>query len=430
MSEEGLASRRAALRAVRAVEDDGAFSNLVVPQAVAALPDPRERAFASNLAYATLRWRGTLDWALDQVLRRPRDEVEPALLRVLRTGACQLLRLRVPDRAAVDTSAALARDAVPRGRAGGAAGFVNGVLRQLARRAGADSLPWPDPDLDPVGHLALTTGHPRWAVADLRERLGHPAAAAVLAADNEPPGLSLRAAGDRAALVSELRSAGFDARPGTAPEAVRAPGADPRRLPAVAEGRATPQDEASMQVVHAAGVRPGDRILDLCAGPGGKSTHLAVLAGPAGHVVAVEAHAHRARLVGDAAARLGVTVDVRVGDARHVPDEGGFDVVLLDAPCTGLGTGRRRPEVRWRRTSDDVTSLAALQAELLAAAARRVRAGGTLVYAVCTWTAAETVGVAHGTAAPRWPRLTERQLRPDTDDTDGMYLHVWQRPAS
>jgi 16S rRNA (cytosine967-C5)-methyltransferase len=229
------------------------------------------------------------------------------------------------------------------------------------------------------------------------------------------------------ALVAELRAAGVTAAPGRhAPEAVEVQRVDPRTLPAITEGRARPQDEASMLVVHETGVRPGDRVLDLCAGPGGKTTHLATLVGPTGRVVAVELHDHRARQVADAAAHMGLdNVEVRVGDGTDPPldDDERFDVVLVDAPCTGLGVGRRRPEIRWRRQPADVASLAVLQRDLLGAAARAVAPGGRLVYAACTWTRAETEDVLvpppDGFAVEH-----QRQLWPDVDGTDGMFVAV------
>ncbi|HEX2027351.1 MAG TPA: transcription antitermination factor NusB, partial [Nitriliruptorales bacterium] len=344
MAGPGVAARRAALDALTAVDERDAYSNLAVPVAVADLADARDRALASHLAYDTLRWEGTLDWALAHVIDRDLADVEPVLRRVLRLGALQLLRTDVPPRAAVSTAVALARGAVPGRRARGAAGFVNGVLRALARRV--SDLPWPAEADDPVGHLVLTTAHPAWIVTELRDRLGGEARAA-LEGDNRPPGLTLRATADRAALLAELHAEGIDATPGQlAPEAVHAPGADPRRLAAVTAGRALPQDEASMLVAHATRVRSGDRVLDMCAGPGGKSTHLAALVGPTGEVTAVELHPHRARLIEDTAARVGVPVQVVVGDATDPPVSDGYDAVLVDAPCTGLGTGRCRPEVR------------------------------------------------------------------------------------
>jgi 16S rRNA (cytosine967-C5)-methyltransferase len=227
-------------------------------------------------------------------------------------------------------------------------------------------------------------------------------------------------------LLAELRAEGHEAGAGIhAPEAVRVAGADPRGLSAVADGRAVPQDEASMMVVHATGVRSGDRALDLCSGPGGKATHLAQLGGD---VVAVELHPHRADLVRSVADRLGVHVEVVVGDGRDVDVGDGYDVVLVDAPCTDLGTGRRRPEVRWRRTPDDVVALAELQRQLLVAAAGRVRPGGGLTYSVCTWTRAETEGVAEVIAGdPNWTELSRRQLWPHRDGTDGMFVASFRR---
>lgn len=421
---EGLPARRLALEALRQVDEDEAWSTVAVPATVGALPEARDRAFASHLAYETLRWQGTLDHLLDQHLRRPMADVEPALRRVLRLGALQLWHSDVPAHAAVQTSVELARESVPRRRGDGAAGFVNGVLRALARTLAAGPPRWPT---DPRDRAALTTGHPRWIVDELAGQHGLARAAAVLAADSDPAGLTLRARDDRDALVAELRSAGVDAEPGRhAPEAVHVSGVDPRTLPSVAEGRARPQDEASMLVVHAGRVAPGDRVLDLCAGPGGKTTHLATLAGPQGSVTAVELHAHRAREVADAAAAMGLEVDVHVGDAADppLPDDARFDVVLLDAPCTGLGVGRRRPEVRWRRTPADVEALAAVQRRLLAAAGRWLAPGGRLVYAVCTWTRDETVAVLDAATPDGLVVTSRRQLLPDRDGTDGMFVAV------
>ena len=399
-----------------------------MPRAVGELPDARERSFASHLAYELIRWWPTLDELLAPISDRALDDVEDPVRWVLRLGALQLWRTDVPDHAAVATSVQLVREYVPRSRMDGASGFVNAILRTLATTLSGDGHTWPT---GPRDRLASTTGHPRWVVDELVDRLGEERAAAGLAAGHAAPGPTLRATGDRASLLVELAEAGVEATPGRhAPEAVRIPGTDPRRLDAVREGRARPQDEASMLVVHAGDPRPGERVLDLCAGPGGKATHLAALVGPGGSVTAVELHEHRARAVSAAARRLGVEVEVLVGDALDppLPDDARYDLVLLDAPCTGLGTGRRRPEVRWRRDVDDVAALADLQRRLLAAAAERVAPGGRLVYAVCTWTADETEAVVTDPPAPLTLRAT-RQLWPDTDDTDGMFVAVLDRPA-
>lgn len=430
----GLATRRAAWRVLRRVHTDEAWSSYAVDRAVGSLP-AGERAFAANLAYMTLRWEGTLDWALAQVLR-PGD-VDPAVRDVLRLGAYQLAYGRTPAHAAVSTSVALARREIgPH-----VTGFVNGVLRALDRRW--SSLPWPD-EADGEG-LGLATGYAGWIVAEAQARFGDDARA-VLDAGNEPPGVTLRARGQRSGLLTELRAQGLEPTAGRhAAAAVRVPGAVPAALPAVTEGRATVTDEASMLVAEATVSAAGaaDRpplVLDACAGPGGKAGHLADL-GCA--VVAADRWAHRARRVADLAELLGVDLAVAVADATAPPwPPGQADVVLLDVPCTGLGVVRRRPELRWRRRAGDPTELARLQAGILAASADLPRRGGALVYAACTWTIAETTGVLTrflasdaryraedpvcraGSALPDGPGVL---LRPDLDDTDGMYLAVLRR---
>lgn len=443
-TEVGVAARRAAWHAVRRVHAEGAWSPPAVAAALrAARLDGRDRAFAANLAYETLRWEGTLDWVLGHAVQRPLPEIEPAILDVLRIGAWQLLHGNVPDRAAVSTAVELARAEV----GARATGFVNGVLRGLARRM--HSLPWPSGDEG----VALRLAYPPWVVAEARDRFGA-RTEAVLEAGNAAPGLTLRALGDRDALVDELRAAGYDARAGArSPEAVRVPGADPARLTAVTEGRATPQDEASMLVVRALvadlfdehGRLPADwPVLDACAAPGGKSTHLARLGA---QVAAADLRPVRASLVAEAATRLGLSDRVRVvaADATAPPWRPAcFAGVLVDAPCTGLGVVRRRPELRWRRSPEDPSRLGALQLKLIEAAATLVRPGGRLVYSACTWTTAETADVATAFLAAHGDRFSAVelsgvlgragaagdpgvQLAPDVDDVDGMYVAAFAR---
>jgi 16S rRNA (cytosine967-C5)-methyltransferase len=412
---------------LRRVHGQGAWSTLAMPGILARSGmDARDRAFAANLAYSTLRWEGTLDWALAQVVTRPLEQVEPPLLDVLRLGAWQVLYGSTPDRAAVGTAVDLARSAVaPR-----ATGFVNGVLRGLARRR--DSLPWPSEDTDEG--LGLKLGYAPWIVAEARARFGS-RARAVLEAGNEPPGLTLRATGDRNALLAELRAAQVGAEPGRwAPEAVRAPGVDPSALAAVAERRAVPQDEASMLVARAAaaGIGAGRLALDACAAPGGKATHLAQLGL---RVVAADVHPRRASLI------RGVPVIVADGLAPPF-GPGSFDVVLVDAPCSGLGTVRRRPDVRWRRAPDDPRRLGELQRGLLERLAPLVRPGGRLLYSACTWPVAETAAVAEAFLAEHGHAFTVEaadvagagtllddlgvQLAPDRDGTDAMYVSAFR----
>jgi 16S rRNA (cytosine967-C5)-methyltransferase len=446
VSSPGLPARRVAFEAIRGVHRDRVWATEAVDAALeaesAAAPlEPRDRSFAASLAYETLRWKGTLDWALARVTSRPLAQVEPAVRDLMRLGAWQILFAGVPERAAVATTVELTK-AVASGRA---SGFVNGVLRGLTRARG--ELAWPDQSSD--RGLALATGYPEWVAAEARARFAEQAGS-VLSAGNAAPGTTLRAVGDRDALMAELTAGGVPnvALGSLAPEAVHAPSADPRRLAAVAQGRAVVQDEASMLVARVTASRQasGWRALDACAGPGGKATHLGALGA---WVLAAEVVPPRADMVAEAAGRMGAAVHPVVADATAPAWRAAeLDAVLVDAPCTDLGTTRRRPELRWRRTSEDPDRLHRRQLQLLASAAEALRPGGRLVYSVCTWTVAETSRVAeafleaHGSEFTAEPCLDELclderspprprseqtgdpglQLRPDTDGCDGMYI--------
>ena len=436
---EGLASRRTAWQVLRRVHAEDAWAAPVIDAALRRSSlSPRDRAFATNLAYQTLRWEGTLDWALSTVVTRPLDDVENNVLDVLRMGAWEILYGGTPDRAAVATTVEVARAEVGQRTTG----FVNGVLRNLVRTK--EHLPWPAEDSD--RGLGLRTGYAEWIVAAARARFGTDARA-VLEAGNEPPGVTLRAVHDAEQLRAELSADGLEVVAGAhAPEALRVGSVDPATLTAVREGRAVVQDEASMVVARAAAAgRTGQgwRALDVAAAPGGKSTHLAQLGA---WVASADLYPARARMIGEAAQRLGLGERVApvVADGTRPPwPAESFDVVLLDAPCTGLGVVRRRPDVRWRREADDVKRLAALQADLLERAADAVRPGGTLVYSVCTWTVEESAGVVEGFLVMNGDRFTVEpmevesaavrqagpgvQLTPSAHDTDGMYLCRFRR---
>jgi 16S rRNA (cytosine967-C5)-methyltransferase len=387
---------------LRQVADSDAYANLVLP------PLLRERriigrdaAFATELAYGTLRMRGRYDAVLALVVDRGLENVDPPVLDLLRLGAHQLLGMRVPPHAAVSETVALARS-----RAGaGSAQFVNAILRQVAE---ADADTWlagiVEQAHDEDEALAIAWSHPTWIVRAMREALvGHgrerDELSALLAADDEAPHVTL-VARPGLATADELASQARGATPGLlAPTAVRLSGGDPAALAAVREGRAGVQDEGSQLVAlalaHAPLDGPDERWLDLAAGPGGKAALLAAEAGLRGaRLVANELAPHRARLVRDSlrAVPAGSVEEVRVGDGRLVgaAEPGGYDRVLLDAPCTGLGALRRRPEARWRRTPADLTPLTQLQRELLASALAAVRPGGLVAYVTCSPHLAET----------------------------------------
>jgi 16S rRNA (cytosine967-C5)-methyltransferase len=460
--------RRIALETLRAVADRDSYANLVLPGLLRrAGLHGRDAAFATELAYGALRGRGSYDAVISACARRPVTEIDAPLLDVLRLGAHQLLATRVPPHAAVAATVDLARAEL----GGAAAGFTNAVLRSMSEH---DLDTWlarvaPDAATAPDEHLAVTTSHPAWVVRALRDALrvgGRDPGELpeLLAADNVRPRVSVAALPGLAGR-DELLACG--AEPGTAsPVGVRLAGA-PDELPAVAQGRARVQDEGSQLVALAVAAAPvdgpdGGRWLDLCAGPGGKAALLgAVLADRRGtgalpgdaRLVAVEAAEHRARLVRSAVAVLTGVVEVRHGDGRELgeAEPGGYDRVLVDVPCTGLGALRRRPEARWRRTPSDLAALGPLQRALLASALDAVRPGGVVGYVTCSPHPAETRMVVDDVLRRRADvqRLDAReavtaasgglvcdlgpgpdvQLWPHLHGTDAMYLALLRRDA-
>ena len=340
--------------------------------------EPRDRAWAQELVYGTFRLRGRIDHLLGKLLRDGVESTDPAVLDVLRLGAYQLLEMgSVPPYAAVSQSVELAR-AVGAGRA---SGLVNGVLQNLGRK-GRD-LSFPRLDRDPAAYLSTWGSHPRWLVERWIARWEVEDAAALVEADNARPELYLRPLGLSAEEARvRLGEAEIATEPVEfSPDSVRvlppASAAD-----ALAVVPAVVQDPAASLVVRYAAVPEDATVLDLCAAPGGKAMGLAERAG---RVAAADLSPRRLRKVVENAARIGWggRIAAVVADARFPPFRA-VDAVLLDAPCTGTGTFRRHPDGRWRVTPDDLAALAALQAELLRAAAPLVRPGGLLVYSTCS----------------------------------------------
>jgi 16S rRNA (cytosine967-C5)-methyltransferase len=392
-------ARAAAFQVLRAVSERDAYANLALPAQLRERGiTGRDAAFATELTYGTCRTRGLLDAVIGAAAGRPPEAISPVLLDLLRLGTYQLLRTRVDAHAAVSTTVEQAGIEFDSARAG----FVNGVLRTIA---GRDEKSWvdelaPDPSRDPIGHSAFVHAHPRWIGQAFADALGAEAGEldALLASDDERPQVHLAA---RPGVLTAAELA--DAVGGTvgrySPYAVYLPGGDPGRLASVRDGQALVQDEGSQLVARALTLAPveGDtgRWLDLCAGPGGKTALLAALGlnlGESGaRVTAVEPSPARADLVAENT--RGLPVDVLRVDARQADLEPGFDRVLVDVPCTGLGALRRRPEARWRRQPADVPALTKLQRELLAAAIALTRPGGVVLYSTCSPHLAETVGV-------------------------------------
>jgi 16S rRNA (cytosine967-C5)-methyltransferase len=363
-----------ALEALRRI-DDGAYANLVVPSLLDRSGlDERDRAFVTELVYGTTRMRRSCDWLVDRFLFR---DVEPDVRAVLRLGAYQLVHLRTPAHAAVGETVGLAP--------GRARGLTNAVLRRVADAGPPTDEQWPDD--------ATRLSYPDWIVERLTRDLGHERAITALEQMNQP------------ATVTE-RADGYI------------------------------QDEASQLVAAIVDPHPGDRVADLCAAPGGKATLLAH-AQPT-LVAAGDVHPARTGLVAGNAERVeAAAVAAYVGDGRRPPlRPGAFDRVLVDAPCSGLGVLRRRPDARWRVRPEDVDDLVRLQHELVEAAIPLLRSdGGTLVYSVCTLTAEETEHVDRALSV-RHPELTPAppppgpwepvgrgaRLLPQTIGSDGMYV--------
>jgi 16S rRNA (cytosine967-C5)-methyltransferase len=438
--------RLAAYDVLRAVATEDAYANLVLPTVLHERGlTGRDAALVTELVGGTLRGLGTYDAILAGLANR---EPDAAVLDAMRLGTHQLLAMRVPSHAAVATTVDLVRHRVGHKPAG----FVNAVLRKVA----ADDLDgWvrrvaPDPARDLSGYLSVAHSHPRWVVDALAEALDRPdELEPLLDADNQRPRVTL-VARPGLSTVEELGG-----HPVTAsPLAAELDGGDPGEIPAVREGRAGVQDAGS-QLVALALTRASldgrdDSWLDLCAGPGGKAALLAAVADPLGaRLLAVERQPHRARLVRQAtrAVRAGVTSVLVADGLRPAWPESRFDRVLVDAPCSGLGALRRRPESRWRRTPEDVTALAGLQRALLTSALDGVRPGGVVLYATCSPVVAETVTVVRRVladrpdvrledAGPLVPELTDTasahlegavQLWPHRHGTDAMFLALLRR---
>jgi 16S rRNA (cytosine967-C5)-methyltransferase len=369
-----------ALDVVMRVTDEGAYSNLALRRTLerAGLSE-RDASFASELVYGTLRRLVPIDDALAPLLDRPLETAPKPARAALRLGAYQLLYLRVPSHAAVAETVSLVGQ---RQR-----GFVNAVLRRLssAEPRGTEGAT--------VEAIALRTGLSAWAIRELERLLGEEAEAAA-AALAQRASTTLRVNTCRSSLAElqgDLAAAGVSSSRGRIHDgSLLVEAGAPARLPGFAEGRFVVQDEASSFVVGALDPKPGERILDVCAGPGGKAAHLACLLGQDGTVVAADVSTSRLGLVRETLDRLGLQAALLVQDGRRPALREVFDAVLVDAPCSGMGSARRRPELLWRVGKDELSGLARLQVGIATAAAGLLRPGGRLIYSVCTVPRAET----------------------------------------
>jgi 16S rRNA (cytosine967-C5)-methyltransferase len=380
-------ARTVAARVLTRVETEGAFADLALDAELnRAAAGPRDAALATELVYGTLRWQRYLDWILAPHSRRPLARLDPRPRALLRMTAYQLVYLqRIPPFAAVDDAVSLSRQhAKP-----GVPEFINAVLRSFARRGERE----PASPVDGVDALGVRCSFPTWLARRWVERYGLDEAGALMRALNERPPLTVRAntlRTTREALAARLRDVDRVETTPTrhAPEGlIAASGGRPGSWRSFADGMLVVQDEASMLVARLLEPMAGDTVADACAAPGTKTTHLAELMANRGRILAFDPQPARLALVGEAAARLGVTiVEIHDGTVETLAPRfaTACGAVLVDAPCTNLGVLRRNPEVKWRRQPDDVAVSAARQRAILAAAATMVRPGGRLVYATCS----------------------------------------------
>lgn len=377
--------RREAFRILRRVEGAGAFASVMLETRTAELRDPREAALLTEIVLGVLRRQRSLDHAIARAATRPIEDIDGAVLTAIRIGAYSLLFLdRIPDFAAVDTAVALVKEA----RLAKAAGFANVVLRTIARERAA-LLP-PPPQLGDVDALALFRSHPAWWVGRVVDRFGWDRADALLAIDNEPAATVLAPWPDAAsseALSAALAAEGVVvAACRFAPGALRVVSGVPQRTLPFREGRFWIQDEASQLAVGLFGRTVGPLVLDACAAPGGKTLALASRTGAGGLVVAADRRAKRLSRLTQNLKRLSVSnvVSLACDMAQPAPLRGQFDAVIVDAPCSGMGTLRRHPEIRWRLKPGELATLGVKQLQILRASAELVRPGGRLVYSVCS----------------------------------------------
>ncbi|XEQ97302.1 Ribosomal RNA small subunit methyltransferase B [Sporomusa paucivorans] len=445
MTAKKIDAREVALKIINEVETNGAYANIALAKEInrrtaqGQLSD-QDRRFITELVYGTVKAGATLDWLLGLYLNRSLTKVAPVIRNILRLGIYQLFFLeKVPASAACNQSVELAKKY---GHAG-TVKFVNGVLRNAARSP--EKVVYPDRDSQPVKYLALKYFHPEWLVERWVERLGVTACEALCQTNNTIPPLSLRTNTikiNRDRLLQRLAGEGVACQASAwTPEGIvcqEHPGLG--TLTSLQEGLFQVQDESSMLVAHILDPKPGEFIIDACGAPGGKTTHIAALMNNAGKILSTDIYEHKLALIRENAARLALTnIETRALDAVNLGSMFPLkaDRVLVDAPCSGLGVLRRKPDSRWRKSPEILRDLPKLQAAILASAAQCVKPGGVLVYSTCTTEPEENQDIvcdflrAHpdfsleptGQYLPALKRPDKLlQLWPHTDSIDGFFI--------
>ncbi|WP_456290411.1 16S rRNA (cytosine(967)-C(5))-methyltransferase RsmB [Paenibacillus sp. AK002] len=379
------------------VEQEGAYSNLLLNSALQKSSLAKSDAgLATELIYGTISRLNTLDYFLNKFVNKGVRKLQPWVRALLRISLYQIVYLdRIPDHAVVSEAVNLAKR---RGHQG-ISGMVNGVLRNILRQKETLAIP---EDMTDAQHISLLHSHPQWLVERWISQYGTEAAEAICAANNEPPAVSVRVNTtmiSRDDMLKLMGSHGLDASPSSvSPYGIVVKGAGNMALTDwYRDGMISIQDESSMLVAEAVQPEPGMRVLDCCAAPGGKSAHMGELMKDEGSIVANDIHAHKGKLISDQASRLGLdSISIVTGDALDLADRfepASFDRILLDAPCSGLGVIRRKPDLKWGKSQEDIHEIAALQLRLLESVSTLLRPGGILVYSTCTIEPMENEGV-------------------------------------
>ncbi|WP_379133497.1 16S rRNA (cytosine(967)-C(5))-methyltransferase RsmB [Paenibacillus sp. sgz500958] len=446
-----LTAREAALDILVRVDDQGAYSNLLLNSTLQKSGLSREDSgLVTELVYGTISRRNTLDYVLEQFVSKGLTKLQPWVLSLLRLSLYQIMYLdRIPSHAAVHEAVNISKQ---RGHQG-ISGMVNGVLRSVLRSGEQPVFP---EKMGEVSRIAFRHSHPRWMVERWIAEYGTNVAEAICAANNEPPAVSVRVnttMTSREKLLEEMLEQGLNASASdVSPFGIIIKGGGNLALTSwYKDGYLSIQDESSMLVAEAVAPESGMRVLDCCAAPGGKTAHMAEIMKDEGVIYANDLHEHKAKLISDQAERLGLdSIVTRSGDAlelSHALEKASFDRILLDAPCTGLGVIRRKPDLKWRKVPADVTGIAALQEQLLESISELLKPGGILVYSTCTTEQAENSEVVssflrnnpHFEAVtfttPLWDRIKDValakgegiQILPQHFGSDGFFIACLQR---
>jgi len=428
--------RELAVEILNRIDQKGAHAEPLLDAALSGtgIQNPQDRGLLTELVYGTLRMRGRLDWIVGRLYRGDDAALETPVRNILRTGLYQLLFTdRIPPFAAVNEAVGIAKKSCP-----AAAGLVNAILRNALREK--ESIAWPDMAKDPGRAIAVLHSHPRWLVECWLDRYGIDETIAICRANNTIPPLAVRVNAlktSREKAIAALAGEGITAETARfSPDGIILPNpaAGLRETAAFRNGLIRVQDEASQLVARLVAPRPSERVLDLCAGAGGKTLHIAALMENRGKITAVDFHPDKLRLLAAEAGRLGATiVETLPGDAARTPEafRGAFDGVLLDAPCSGLGTLRRNPEIRWRITPADLEKCSQIQKRLLRSAADCVKPGGRLVYTTCAVTAEENENVVGDFLAghPEYTRISPDGIPPALVDAHSFFRTFPHRHA-